>query len=201
MCPRLVAVTLGTNGPPHMVGKTASVKIVYLTCFQYLTIPSIHFDLFFLNKKNYEFSDISVWIAILGNYLPRNHGYYSHDIEARNNEGWSDILVRALPAGSHLFDMRPPPFFTIQCKKVKYEARDSGWRGAKLQLQRYFRGIYVQARQQEMARCRRISFCSSRFEHYSCSVASSSLIPQSHHPTSWLSPKNSRQSTSPACRT
>lgn len=184
-----------------MVGKTASVKIVYLTCFQYLTIPSIHFDLFFLNKKNYEFSDISVWIAILGNYFPRNHGYYSHDIEARNNEGWSDILVRALPAGSHLFDMRPPPFFTIQCKKVKYEARDSGWRGAKLQLQRYFRGIYVQARQQEMARCRRISFCSSRFEHYSCSVASSSLIPQSHHPTSWLSPKNSRQSTSPACRT
>lgn len=142
-----------------------------------------------------------MWIAILGNYFPRNHGYYSHDIEARNNEGWSDILVRALPAGSHLFDMRPPPFFTIQCKKVKYEARDSGWRGAKLQLQRYFRGIYVQARQQEMARCRRISFCSSRFEHYSCSVASSSLIPQSHHPTSWLSPKNSRQSTSPACRT
>ena len=37
------------------------------------------------------------WIAILGNYFPRNHGY-SHDIEAQNNEGWFDILVRALPA-------------------------------------------------------------------------------------------------------
>lgn len=124
-----------------IVGKTASVKIFHLTRFQYLTIPSIHFDLFFLNKKDYEFSVRSAWIAILGNYFPRNHGY-SHDIEARNNVGWPDILVRALPAGPHLFDMRPPPFLTIQCKKVKYETRDSEWLGAKHQLQRYFRGIY-----------------------------------------------------------
>lgn len=92
--------------PTPIVGKTASVKIFHLTRFQYLTIPSIHFDLFFLNKKDYEFSVRSAWIAILGNYFPRNHGY-SHDIEARNNVGWPDILVRALPAGPHLFEMKP----------------------------------------------------------------------------------------------
>ncbi|KAI9933184.1 hypothetical protein ASPWEDRAFT_174341 [Aspergillus wentii DTO 134E9] len=85
----------------------------------YLEIPGIDIDLAFLDRHDLEFSVRSAWLGILDNYYTRNHRY-THDVEARNKEGYSDIL----------------------CKRVSYEGRNSEWFGAKDQLQNYFRAIY-----------------------------------------------------------
>ncbi|XHF99286.1 hypothetical protein AWENTII_002792 [Aspergillus wentii] len=107
----------------------------------YLEIPGIDIDLAFLDRHDLEFSVRSAWLGILDNYYTRNHRY-THDVEARNKEGYSDILVRHWQQIPHPFAQRPPPFLIIQCKRVSYEGRNSEWFGAKDQLQNYFRAIY-----------------------------------------------------------